>query len=38
MGNDENRIDNEWLDLIKEAKELGLSINDIKGFLQNKKY
>ncbi|WLR49010.1 anti-repressor SinI family protein [Halobacillus litoralis] len=37
MGNYESQTDNEWVDLIKEAKAIGLSISDIKGFLQNNK-
>ncbi|MGR9048592.1 anti-repressor SinI family protein [Halobacillus faecis] len=37
MGNYESQTDSEWIDLIKEAKEIGLSLNDIKGFLQNNK-
>ncbi|WP_406944974.1 anti-repressor SinI family protein [Halobacillus sp. SY10] len=31
----ERRIDPEWVELIKESKELGLSIKEIEEFLQH---
>jgi DNA-binding transcriptional MerR regulator len=34
---DEKELDSEWLALINEAKNLGLSINEIKEFLSNPK-
>ena len=33
----EKELDSEWLDLINEAKNLGLSIDEIKEFLSNPK-
>jgi len=33
----EKELDREWLDLINEAKNLGLSIDEIKDFLANPK-
>ncbi|WP_237417069.1 anti-repressor SinI family protein [Halobacillus litoralis] len=34
MCDDQKDMDDEWVTLIKEAKERGLSIDDVKGFLQ----
>ena len=33
----EKELDSEWLDLINEAKNLGLSIGEIRGFISNPK-
>jgi DNA-binding transcriptional MerR regulator len=32
---DEKELDNEWLDLILEARELGITYEEIKEFLNN---
>ncbi|WP_141561147.1 MULTISPECIES: anti-repressor SinI family protein [unclassified Bacillus (in: firmicutes)] len=33
----EKELDSEWLDLINEAKNLGLSIDEIRDFISNPK-
>ncbi|WP_347548435.1 anti-repressor SinI family protein [Pseudalkalibacillus hwajinpoensis] len=34
----EDKLDQEWIELIKEAKELGLKIEEIQCFLRQQKY
>ncbi|MCA0170453.1 anti-repressor SinI family protein [Bacillus sp. RAR_GA_16] len=31
----EKKLDDEWVELIKEAKELGISISEIQSFLRH---
>ncbi|MGP4077089.1 anti-repressor SinI family protein [Halobacillus sp. K22] len=31
------KIDKEWLELMKQARKLGLSVEDVKQFLEKKK-
>ena len=37
MSNGNRQIDQEWLQLIKEAKELGLTMKNIQDFLKQQK-
>ncbi|WP_083465605.1 anti-repressor SinI family protein [Thalassobacillus sp. C254] len=36
-GNKENEVDKEWLELIKEAYECGLTVEEVQNFLNTKK-